>query len=261
MSDALHTYSGNPIDLPIDLDIDKPVLWSSFSQKRFKTGTYTEQPFFAQPRFPDYQQSMAPSFNTTNPIYDPPKLSEMGHFYSSETKTVSYNPAKDFPTYSKKSSHLNELSMNLRNKQMANDSANRFKPEFVTSDPLKQLNLRPLRSSASKPSQGQPGDNTMLLRVDPVNTSQPITGSNDSSRTKPLSANELKPPSSLVYKNTRSSVTIKLETSTDCKSCLPDSKHNDDEDEPLEEKIRRYESMVKAVSELKAQIEQKISRK
>lgn len=146
MPDALGTYK-EIIELPADLDIDKPISWQNFSQKRSKTGNLPEQPYFAEPRIPELYKSVPLH------IQRPPQRYEMNSAMSSgfpkQEREMDYNPAKDFPSYMKNTPHLNDLSRNLRSKHM-NDIPVGFNPNFDRSESANHLNLKPLRAPSNR---------------------------------------------------------------------------------------------------------------
>lgn len=207
MSDALTTYKDNIIELPADLDIDKPMLWQNFSQKRSKTGNLTEQPYFAEPRIPELYKSLPLQIQRPPQRYE--VANTMNPNFQKPEREMDYNPAKDFPSYMKNSPHLNDLSRNLRSKHM-NDFPVGFNPNFDKTDNSGHLNLKPLRAPSTRIGQislpplneSHLDLNNNKMKVEygvhnrskvPHYTSPQVTGSNEVKSEVPLIPNDQKP--------------------------------------------------------------------
>ena len=272
MDDALNSYTGNIVELPVDLDLERPMSWQSFAQKRSKTGNFTDQPFFAEPRIPELYKSVPQHIQRPAQRYEF-NLLNISSFTKQEN--TDYNPAKDFPSYMKNSPHLNDLSRNLRSKHM-NDYPVGLNQNIEKNEVSNQLNIKPLRAPPSRVGQiSLPPLNESQLDLKsnviksefgvhnrsklPHYTSHQVTGSNEEKKEVPLNPNEHKQPVSWVYQNTRSSMKIKMETVQVNEGSKQEISGKQGE-ETLDSQIKRYEAMLKAAEELKKLIDHRIKK-
>lgn len=210
--EALDQYISDVFDLPTNIDLEKPIVLVSEAQKRFKTGNQNEQYYNASQSAQEYPP--VPSSYNTRQSGPNITLRYPGIGTEIAQNPYKYNPAIDFPTYTKNTPHLNELSKNIQNRQVPHSNS------FRNLDELSHLQLGPYSGHNIRESAAQ-------VPVESINRtlghSGTISGPHFSRITGPNAhidviravVNDQKQSPGNVFRNTRNNVRFKIEPKTD----------------------------------------------
>ena len=253
LPDALNNYHGPIRSLPPDVDIDNPRVLVVQSQKRTKTGNYSDVGY-SDPRPEMTEYAPVRTLPVRSRMHPPPGV------YDPRSDYLPPRPA-DFPVRDfthHRSEHLNELSNNLASRGMPvfnNDVPNMFPSTRDKSEPI----LPPLRTKrefvnrGSMPNPFPPVENPQkeygsLPRQTPHFSE--ITGSGQEGQREPLSSNEHKQQEEHIYQFTRGKARLTVQPNPDDKSKFLSEGQEDN----VEAKIEKYSSMLKDLNELQQQI-------